>query len=69
MNRTIKQMASDIFDEALKQGLKLEALHFSSTPYSSGGHRLIQISAEIEITHPTKTKFEDIIVGPDKEAM
>ena len=66
MNNTIRQMASDIFEEALKQGVKLEELRFVSTPYVDGGHRLIEVSAEIEITHPIKTKLDDIIYGLER---
>lgn len=66
MNSTIRQMASDIFDEALKQGMKLEELRFVSTPYVDGGYMLIEVSAEIEVTQPTKTKFDEIIHGLDR---
>lgn len=68
MNSNIRKMASDIFDEALKQGVKLEELRFISTPYVDGGHRLVEVSAEIEITNPVKTKFDEIIVaGTEQE--
>ena len=66
MNSTIRQMASDIFDEALKRGMKLEELRFASTPYVDGGYMLIGVSAEIEITQPTKTKFDEIIHGLER---
>ena len=66
MNSTIRQMASDIFDEALKQGVKLEELRFVSTPYVDGGYMLIEVSAEIEVTQPTKTKFDEIIHGLER---
>lgn len=67
MNSTIRQMASDIFDEALKQGVKLEELRFVSTPYVDGGYMLIEVSAEIEVTQPTKTKLDEIIVGEARQ--
>ena len=67
MNSTIRQMASDIFDEALKRGMKLEELRFASTQYADGGYMLIEVSAEIEVTHPIKTKLDEIIVGEAKQ--
>ena len=69
MNSTIRQMASDIFEEALKRGMKLEELRFASTQCADGGCMLIGVSAEIEVTHPIKSKLDEIIVGEAKQEM